>query len=89
MTRFYECVIAVEAALPAAAFSSLASGVETELRSAGAQDVVFADWGKRRLACKLKKLELIQCLHVGFKASGAEVLESLRRMVVFDSRIKR
>ncbi len=52
----------VEAALLPAAFSNLASSVETELCSAGAQNVkIFTDWGERQLAYKLKKLELIQC----------------------------
>ncbi|MFP3039544.1 MAG: 30S ribosomal protein S6 [Candidatus Hodgkinia cicadicola] len=89
MTRFYECVIAAIPSLSSAEVSELGLSIGSVLCSAGAQGVVFVDWGRRSLAWKLSRLDLVWCFQISFKSSSFRVLDSLRKAFVFDSRVKR
>ena len=84
MLSKYETVLIVKPDLPEDQFEVVKSRAITAITSKGGHEIVFQDWGKKRLAYPIKKSPKGNYLYFRYLAGGEGVAELERNLNVLD-----
>ena len=88
MLSKYETVLIVKPDLPEDQFEVVKTRAVSAITTTGGHEIVFQDWGKKRLAYPIKKSPKGNYLYFRYLAEGAGVAELERNLKVLDSLLR-